>query len=139
MHSSVKLLVVFAASSDGLILRSMALRRPVFDLASWTRFWRRPVAESDPNAALFEDWKGKLAQAEPDRISRTRFASVSDVMATKLVTLSPDMALHRASCLLREHSVSGAPVVENGAVVGMLSQTDMLYKAAGKTGVPLGE
>jgi len=126
------LLAVSLVSTDAAL---MALRRPAFNLPSWRPFWNREP-EPDANAALFEDWKGKLAEDEPDRVSRTR-KSVSELMTSQVVTLAPDMPLHDASCAFREHKVSGAPVVEDGVVVGMLSQTDMLYKAAGKTAIPL--
>jgi len=62
-------------------------------------------------------------------------------MATDLVTLSPETSLSDASCALVQHGITGAPVVEKqGArtkVVGMLSQTDMLYKMAGHRSVPI--
>ena len=58
-------------------------------------------------------------------------------MTTKVVTFSPTMALHEASCSLVEVGITGAPVIENGKVIGMLSQTDLLYKAAGKASIPI--
>jgi CBS domain-containing protein len=52
--------------------------------------------------------------------------------ASKLVTLDPEMNLKDAAVLLAEKGVTGAPVVEDGALVGVISQTDLLYKLAGK-------
>lgn len=60
-------------------------------------------------------------------------------MSRKVVSLTDDMPIQKASCYLAEHGITGAPVVspDTGVLQGMLSQTDLLYKAAGKARVPL--
>lgn len=50
----------------------------------------------------------------------------SDVMATSVVTLDPDMTLHEMDTILVKRGVSGAPVVEAGRLVGVASQTDII-------------
>lgn len=57
--------------------------------------------------------------------------------ASELVTLTPSMGLEAAACALCEHKISGAPVVNNGVLVGVISQKDLLYSAAGRTRVRL--
>ena len=53
--------------------------------------------------------------------------TVADIMATQLVTFSPDMNVHEAIRILLELRISGAPVVDaNGALVGVLSKKDCL-------------
>lgn len=53
--------------------------------------------------------------------------TVADIMATRLVTVTPDMNIHEAIRILLEKRVSGAPVVDaDGALVGMLSKKDCL-------------
>ena len=53
--------------------------------------------------------------------------TVADVMATRLVTFTPDMNIHEAIRILLEKRISGAPVVDaDGALVGMLSKKDCL-------------
>ncbi|MDH5411880.1 MAG: CBS domain-containing protein [Alphaproteobacteria bacterium] len=53
--------------------------------------------------------------------------TVADIMATQLVTFSPDMNIHEAIRILLDKRISGAPVVDsNGALVGMLSKKDCL-------------
>jgi len=53
--------------------------------------------------------------------------TVADIMATRLITVSPDMNIHEAIRILLDKRISGAPVVdENGALVGMLSKKDCL-------------
>ncbi|WP_373503687.1 CBS domain-containing protein [Aestuariivirga sp.] len=55
---------------------------------------------------------------------------IRDYMASKVVTLSPDMEILRAMELLLEMKFSGAPVVdESGRLVGVLSKKDCLKAA----------
>ena len=71
----------------------------------------------------------------------SRIARVQEHMTTEVITLEPSMPLKEASCLLVQHGITGAPVVERTGgrvkVIGMLSQTDLLYKAAGRGSIPL--
>ena len=53
--------------------------------------------------------------------------TVADIMATRLITLTPDMNIHEAIRVLLEKRISGAPVVDaDGALVGVLSKKDCL-------------
>lgn len=51
---------------------------------------------------------------------------VRDVMSPGVKTLQPSDTVRRAVRLLAEHGVGGMPVVEEGALVGLLSETDVL-------------
>jgi CBS domain-containing protein len=54
-------------------------------------------------------------------------AQVGDFMTTDLVTVTPDMDIHRAMKILLERQISGVPVIgESGALVGILSVKDCL-------------
>ncbi|CAN5788948.1 CBS and ACT domain-containing protein [soil metagenome] len=52
--------------------------------------------------------------------------TVQDVMQRAVVTVGPEDPFERAAVLMEEHRVSGLPVVEGGALVGMLTITDLL-------------
>jgi len=53
--------------------------------------------------------------------------TVADIMATRLITFSPDMSIHEAIRILLEQRISGAPVVDaDGTLVGVLSKKDCL-------------
>ena len=53
--------------------------------------------------------------------------TVADIMATRLVTFTPDTNIHEAIRILLDKRLSGAPVVDtNGALVGVLSKKDCL-------------
>lgn len=56
--------------------------------------------------------------------------TVEEVMSTDLLTLPEDMSLRSAAHLMLLGGISGAPVVADGRVVGVLSERDLLHKAA---------
>lgn len=55
---------------------------------------------------------------------------IKDIMTTKVVSASPGTTLREALELLSEHQISGAPVLENGRIVGIFSATDLLAVVA---------
>ncbi len=53
--------------------------------------------------------------------------TVAEIMATRLVTFTPETNIHRAIRVLLDRRISGAPVVdEDGNLVGVLSKKDCL-------------
>lgn len=52
-------------------------------------------------------------------------AFVADVMTRKPLTVEPTDTLERAAKLMLDRQVSGLPVVEDGAVVGILTESDV--------------
>lgn len=60
-------------------------------------------------------------------------AYVRDIMTTEVVTVRPDTPYRTVAALFREHRVSGFPVTgDDGTVVGVVSETDLLALAAGQ-------
>jgi len=59
-----------------------------------------------------------------------------DIMTTDLVTLDPNLTIREAMDTFASRRISGAPVVEGGVVVGVISATDLLQFAASLPGVP---
>jgi CBS domain-containing protein len=53
---------------------------------------------------------------------------VSDVMSTEVVTVTADTPLKKAAALMLERGISGLPVVDEDGLVGVLSETDILFK-----------
>lgn len=51
---------------------------------------------------------------------------IKDVMNKDVITCKPDDTVGYLSTLFKEHHISGLPVVENGKVVGIVSETDLL-------------
>jgi CBS-domain-containing membrane protein len=61
--------------------------------------------------------------------------TVADVMSVDPVVIRADASLEEAEELLRSYHIHGLPVVdENGALVGVISQTDLLWRAAPRRG-----
>jgi CBS domain-containing protein len=57
---------------------------------------------------------------------------IKDVMTTAVVTVGPEAPLKRVAELLVQHRVSGLPVVDDrGAVLGVVSEADVLVKERG--------
>jgi acetoin utilization protein AcuB len=54
--------------------------------------------------------------------------SVADVMSAPVITASPFDSLEHAARVMRDERVGSLPVVEEGRVVGILTETDMLRR-----------
>lgn len=59
-----------------------------------------------------------------------------DIMTRDLVTLSPEHSLRDAMAILTTHHISGAPVIANQTVVGVVSLTDLAELVCATPGVP---
>lgn len=53
---------------------------------------------------------------------------VSEVMSSTLISVSPETPLRAVARLLSEHRISGVPVIEDGACIGVVSEADLLVK-----------
>ena len=58
-----------------------------------------------------------------------RMLEVGDVMTTPPVTISPEAAVQDAARAMEERRIGCLPVVENGRLVGILTDTDILRYA----------
>ncbi len=61
--------------------------------------------------------------------------SVKEVMATEVVTASPDASLVEAARLLTERKIGCLPIVENGRLVGILTEGDFVALVARDCGI----
>lgn len=52
--------------------------------------------------------------------------TAKDIMTTQCITLTPDTDIMTAARTLLEDSINGAPVVDEGKVVGVLCQSDLV-------------
>ncbi len=60
---------------------------------------------------------------------------VKDIMTRQVVTIKPDDTVEKAAVIMLEHKITGLPVVEDGKVVGILSQGDVFRVLTSITGV----
>ncbi len=55
---------------------------------------------------------------------------VSSIMTGDVVTLSPDQTVPEAADVLADHGIGAAPVVEDGRLVGLLRDEDLIVSEA---------
>jgi CBS domain-containing protein len=53
-----------------------------------------------------------------------------DIMTTEVVTLAPDMPIREIARTFRDRGISGAPVVEHGQVIGIVTEVDLIARHA---------
>lgn len=59
-------------------------------------------------------------------MSMRRELQAADIMQTNVLCLNPEMTLLEAKDILLRHRISGAPVIEGGQLVGVLSLSDIV-------------
>lgn len=59
---------------------------------------------------------------------------VKEVMSTDVVTTTPDVSLKEAALIMFEKKIGCLPVVENGRLVGILTEGDFVAHFAGRKG-----
>jgi len=52
--------------------------------------------------------------------------TVRDIMTKQVVTIRPDQTVEDAALLLLGHRIGGLPVVQDGELVGIITETDIL-------------
>ncbi len=68
-------------------------------------------------------------------ISKT---TVSDIMARRPVTVTPDMPVEEAAMIMRDKRIGGLPVVEGEKLVGIITETDIFDAFVDLVGVRRG-
>lgn len=63
---------------------------------------------------------------------------VKEIMAKKLYTVKMDTPIDEAAALLRENRIGGLPVVDNGKIVGIITETDIFAAFMEMLGVSRG-
>lgn len=83
------------------------------------------VTDRDLRHRLFEPRVMKeIGTVSVDQILKT--VPVKDIMSAPVVTVGPQDELETAARTMLEDKVGSLPVVENGRVVGILTETDLL-------------
>jgi acetoin utilization protein AcuB len=62
---------------------------------------------------------------------RERDGTVADVMKKTVLTVPPDETIEAAAQLMLQRKISGVPVVEEGKLVGMITESDV-FRAIGE-------
>jgi CBS domain-containing protein len=61
--------------------------------------------------------------------------NAGDVMTGSVITVAPEATVEEIARLLLDHRISGVPVVQNGAVLGVVSEGDLVRRVA-EAGAP---
>jgi CBS domain-containing membrane protein len=112
------------------------------DIMQLGRIRHLPVIDDDDDGKLIgivsqrDLLRGALAQAlgygEHGRRKLLDTLLVKEVMATEVATTSPDTLLADAARILAERKIGCLPVVDNGRLVGILTEGDFVALAARK-------
>lgn len=91
---------------------------------------------------------GDLRQAAPSSVTTLSLFEVNyfwaklpvtDAMTLNPVTVAPDDTIYTACRLMLEHKISGLPVVVEGKVVGIFTETDVLRFVVEQSAQPKAE
>ena len=80
------------------------------------------VTRRDINLA--EPWNGSTLSLYELNLMRDRLIA-REFMCHAVITISPDATIGEAAGLMLEHKIGGLPVVEDGKLVGMITETDI--------------
>ena len=56
--------------------------------------------------------------------------NVSDIMTREVVFVTPNTQVSEVAKMLVDHNISGVPVVENGKIVGIVTEEDLIMRDA---------
>ena len=83
-----------------------------------------------------------MGQIILDRDEEEKKMKVKDLMTKNVITFTPDLTIKEAMEILIKNNIGGAPVVQNGKLVGIITQRDILcfldmaYKRQGWIFIP---
>jgi len=85
------------------------------------------VGEQDQLIGVISD-RDVLRCFGPDKYpdpSRLASISAAEIMSTDVITISSKTPLHKAITITVEHGISSLPIVDDGTLVGILTDTDL--------------
>ncbi len=92
-----------------------------------------PVVEGKKLIGLVTNMDIRKAEASPATSLEIRELhylldkiSVGEIMTRNVITISPDISVEEAATLLHDNKIGCLPVVEDGALVGMLTEDDVM-------------
>lgn len=105
----------------------------VSDLMSWERIRYLPVEDAQGKLVGLVSLRAVLRHMAEQAKLPTRgedTAAVADIMRNDLVTVSPESQTLEAISLMRRHRIGCLPVVQNGSLVGVITEEDFMEIAA---------
>ncbi|MBE2250108.1 MAG: CBS domain-containing protein [Myxococcus sp.] len=102
----------------------------VSELMAWERVRYVPVEDDKGRLIGLVSSRGVMRHlTDVARGAAERGGSVSTIMKTNLITVTPDTATAAAVALMKQHRVGALPVVVNGHLVAMLTENEFVDAA----------
>jgi IMP dehydrogenase len=114
------------ADTRSRVTRNLELTIPIVSSAMDTvTEWRTAVtmAREGGLGIIHKNLSPELQAREVEKVKRAESGMVVDP-----VTVRPDQSLHEAFALMRAHNISGLPVVDGDAPVGILTSRDVRFE-----------
>ena len=112
--------------------RDESIRRP-WELVEEKRLRRFPVMDGDTLVGIITDRDLRNATASSVVLTEKKYhdflldtVKVESVMTPNPKTVSPDTSLIDAARIILEMKVGGLPVIEEGRLVGIITETDLI-------------
>lgn len=107
--------------------------KDALDLIHSRRFRHLPVVDSEGNLVGITTEKDLVYASPRSDLSLSAFEvtyllsriTVGQIMKQQVVTVSPDLPIEEAARVMVEHRIGCLPVVEEGRLVGIISDTDI--------------
>jgi acetoin utilization protein AcuB len=107
--------------------------RKAWELVEEKQLRRFPVVEGDKLVGIITDRDIRNATASSVVLTEKRYqdflldtVKVESVMTPDPTTVTPDTSLGEAARMIVELKVGGLPVVENGRLIGIITETDLI-------------
>lgn len=114
------------------VKRDKSIRRP-WELVEEKRLRRFPVIDGDTLVGIITDRDLRNATASSVVLTEKKYhdflldtVKVESVMTPNPRTVSPDTSLIDAARIILDMKVGGLPVVEEGRLVGIITETDLV-------------
>jgi CBS domain-containing protein len=104
----------------------------VADMISWRRIQHVPVEDARGQLVGLVTYRAVMrhlaerAKGAGVGTRDPRGTSVTEIMKTQVITVSPDTTTLQAVALMRQHGVGCLPVVQDGHLVGMITEDDFM-------------
>lgn len=107
--------------------------RKALELMRQGAFRRLPVVEDGQLVGIFCDRDLRQAMSTPVVVHEKHYddyildhVQIGNAMTTEVLTITPQDSLAKAAKLMHDRKVGGLPVIENGSLVGILTESDLL-------------
>ena len=112
-------------SSPVVTLTSETRAIDALELMQAKKIRRIPVTEGGRLSGILTMGDVQAVLGYEEHSVRRASTKLGDLMTREVRTVAPDDPLERAARIMLDHEVSGLPVVDGGAVVGIITESDI--------------